>query len=270
VIVKREGEGKPLEFDLIRARIQMESVVGVKRNADDSWDFLLGPARKIAYVRLTGFTEKTATDLSAALTMLKGQGVAGLILDLRFNSGGLLNTCIEVADLFVAEGLLVSTHPRNGQPQRYEAKKEGTYLDFPIVCLVNDTSASASEIVAACLQDHKRALILGERTYGKGSVQTMKDFEGGQIGLTTSLFHRPNGKGIDKHDKAGRDADDWGVVPDRILNLTARERNDLCDYLFHVQVIPRPDRRAEHARREFRDRQRDMALEYLRETVGGR
>lgn len=264
--VQREGTDKPLEFEITRGRIEVETVLGVRRKADDSWDYFLSRERKIACVRLTGFGEKTAADLGAVLASLKSQGVAALILDLRFNGGGLLRSCTQVADLFIKDGLIVTTHPRNGKVERYEGKVEGSYLDFPMVCLVNDTSASASEIVAACLQDHGRARIIGERTYGKGSVQNVKAFEGGEISLTTSLFKRSTGKSIDKA-SAAAGKDDWGVVPDLKLNLTSKEKGDLQDYLYHVDVIPRADRRAEHNRRQFRDRQRDMALEYLEEAL---
>src|SRR5207237_157651 len=135
--VRRGGVEKPLEFEVTRAWVTPETVLGVRRKKDDSWDYFLDGRRKIAYVRLTGFNAKTADDLAAVLAGLKKQGLAGLILDLRFNPGGLLNSCIAVADLLVKDELIVTTHPRTGDPQRFTGKAEGSYLDFPVVCLVN-------------------------------------------------------------------------------------------------------------------------------------
>jgi carboxyl-terminal processing protease len=163
--------------------------------------------------------------------------------------------------------LIFTTHPRSGKERRYTGKAEGSYLDFPMACLVNNTTASGSEIVAACLQDHKRARIVGERTYGKGSVQDKKDFEGGEITLTTQVFKRPSGKNIERAATAGGEQDEWGVTPDLRLNLTSNEKGELQEYLEHVEVIPRPDRRREHARRQFRDRQLGMAVGWVEEAI---
>ena len=111
---------------------------------------------------------------------LTGEGVKALILDLRFNPGGLLSSAIEVSDLFVSEGRIVSTKGRNSAERVWNAHKEGTFEGFPMVVLVNRYSASASEIVSACLQDHHRAVIMGERTWGKGSVQNVIPLEENQ------------------------------------------------------------------------------------------
>src|SRR5262249_59709627 len=138
-----------------------------------------------------------------------------------------------------------------------------------MVCLVNGYSASASEIVSACLQDHERAIVMGSRSYGKGSVQTILPFEtGGQLKLTTASYWRPNGKNINKASTPGRDEDEWGVTPDKGfgLNLPTKELYDLQDHLRDAEIIQRPDKRgqgpAAEARPEFRDRQLQMALQY--------
>lgn len=130
---------------------------------------------------MTGFGRNTSDELKAALRELRKQKFAGLVLDLRFNPGGLLSAAIQVADVFVSEGKIVSTEGRNVAPQVWEAEKRGTYEGFPMVVLVNRYSASASEIVSACLQDHQRAVVIGERTFGKGSVQKVIEMEGGQM-----------------------------------------------------------------------------------------
>src|SRR5262249_6526142 len=139
-----------------------------------------------------------------------------------------------------------------------------------MVCLVNGYSASASEIVSACLQDHERAIVMGSRSYGKGSVQTILPFEtGGQLKLTTATYWRPSGKNINKASTPGRPEDEWGVMPDKgyKLELTHKELNDLQDHQRDSEIIQRPDRRnrpaAKDARPGFSDRQLDMALRYL-------
>ena len=138
-----------------------------------------------------------------------------MIIDLRFNPGGLLTSAIEVSDLFVAKGRIVSTQGRNTPERAWEAEKAGTFEGFPIVVLVNRYSASASEIVAACLQDHHRAVVVGERTWGKGSVQNVIEMENGHsaLKLTTASYKRPNGKNIHRFPDA-KETDEWGVHPD--------------------------------------------------------
>ena len=159
---------------------------------------------------------------------------------MRYNPGGLLASAIEVSDLFVADGAIVSTAGRNAPERKWEAHKEGTFLGFPMVVLVNHFSASASEIVAACLQDHKRATIMGERTWGKGSVQNVVSLEHGQsaLKLTTSAYHRPSGKNIHRFPDS-KDTDEWGVTPDQgyKLELDAGEMLALVDQRRHRDIV---------------------------------
>src|SRR5690606_35464630 len=186
------------------------------RKDDDTWEFMLDPDKRLGYIRVTAFGRDTASDLEAAIKQLKQSNLRGLILDLRFNPGGLLTSAVEVADLFVSEGRIVSTSGRNSPDRVWEARKEGTYSDFPMVVLVNRYSASASEIVAACLQDHNRAVIVGERTWGKGSVQNVIELEGGSsaLKLTTAGYHRPSGHNIHRF-KDSKEEDEWGVKPNK-------------------------------------------------------
>src|SRR5262249_24955759 len=160
---------------------------------------------RIGYVRVTSFARNTARDLERALNRLDKQGIKGFILDLRFNPGGLLPSAVAISDMFIDDGLIVTIRPRVGRAQKYHGPSDRSKLSCPMVCLVNGDSASGSEIVAACLQDHDRAVIMGERSYGKGSVQNIMPFEGGQLRLTVASFWRPNGKNLNKSSTPGRD-----------------------------------------------------------------
>src|SRR5205807_6656256 len=140
------------------------------------------------------------------------------------------------------------------------------YHEFTIVCLINGGSASGSEIVSASLQDHGRARIVGERSYGKGSVQNIQPFGDGELKLTTASFWRPSGRNLNKSSTAGKEDDEWGVKPDKgyLLELSRKEREDLYEHLHNTEIIPRRDRPAKPKLTEFKDRQLDMALNYLR------
>ncbi|MGL4463350.1 MAG: S41 family peptidase, partial [Planctomycetia bacterium] len=204
----------PTTVSVERDVIEIESVIGDAHKDDDSWEFFVDKESKIGYVRINSFIQNTASDLAAVLKPMQEQGLKALILDLRYNPGGLLPAAIDVADLFIEEGAIVSTQGRNTVPKTYSAEKDGTLANFPLVVLVNRFSASASEIVAACLQDHKRAVVIGERSWGKGSVQNVIELEGGRsaLKLTTASYQRPNGKNIHRF-KDSKDEDEWGVKP---------------------------------------------------------
>ena len=174
------------------------------------------------YVRVTQFQERTDDDLERALKGFgKEGGLQGLVLDLRNDPGGLLTQAVKIADVFLESGLIVYTDGRlENQSQKYFAHKQGTYSDFPMVVLVNAGSASASEIVAGALQDHKRALILGTQTFGKGSVQTILPLDDtSALRLTTARYYTPNGRSIQA----------TGIVPDIVMdqngNVAAAEKN---------------------------------------------
>jgi carboxyl-terminal processing protease len=212
--VLHEGTEKAETLSMTRAIIDVPSVLGDNRKSDDAWDFMLDKENKIGYIRITSFIQNTTEELKKALDELKTEGMKALILDLRDNPGGLLGAAVEVSDLFVDEGLIVSTKGRNTISKSYEAEKEGTYDNFPIVVLINQNSASAAEIVSACLQDHNRAIVIGQRSYGKGSVQNIIDLEDGKsvLKLTVATYQRPSGKNIHRF-KNAKDSDEWGVSP---------------------------------------------------------
>jgi carboxyl-terminal processing protease len=216
---------------------------------------------------LTTFARNTFDDLRRAMATLAEQGIKGIILDLRFNPGGLLQSAVDISDLFIDDGLIVSIRPRVGREDRYTGKHRGSLLDFPMVCLVNGYSASGSEIVSAALQDHSRAYIIGERSYGKGSVQNIRNFDGGEVKLTTASFWRPSGRNLNKASTSGKDEDEWGVTPDKIVRLSHKERDDLAEYQRNTEIIQRKDRPGRTAKPEFKDRQLEAALEYLRGQI---
>jgi C-terminal peptidase prc len=266
--VEREGVGS-LDFEITRARIEVETVLGVRRKDDDEWDYWLDPTNKICYVRLTSFARNTSRDLARVVSRLEKTEIKGLILDLRFNPGGLLTSAVEISDLFIDDGTIVTIRPRVGREQPYFGEHYGSKLNFPMVCLVNGLSASGSEIVSACLQDHKRAVIIGERSYGKGSVQNIQSFEGGELKMTTASFWRPNGKNLNRSSTSGKDSDEWGVTPDPgfVVKLENRERDQLFKYLHDAEIIPRRDVTAKETKGDFKDRQVETALDYLRGQI---
>jgi C-terminal peptidase prc len=270
LLVERKGESKPLEFEITRGRVEVETVMGYKRKADDHWDYYIDHGRKIGYIRLSQFARNTFRDLRAVMKKMNKEGINGLVLDLRFNPGGLLDSAVKVSDLFIEDGVIVTIRPRRGPETTYIGKREESYLTFPMVCLINDSSASGSEIVSACLQDHGRAIIVGDRSYGKGSVQTILNFAptGGQLKMTNATFWRPNGKNLNKSSTKGRDEDEWGVTPDEgyRLKIPLKEQDLLFDFQRDHEIIKRPDARGK-GKKDFEDRQLEMALKYLHRQI---
>ncbi len=231
--VRHLGSSQKEAVTITRELVHVETVLSDRRKADDSWDFMIDHDKHIGYIRISAFSRDTAHDLKKALVELQKEGLKGLILDLRFNPGGLLTSAIEVSDLFVADGRIVSTKGRNTPERTWEAQKDGTFDGFKMAVLVNHYSASASEIVSACLQDNARAVVIGERTWGKGSVQNVIELEGGKsaLKLTTASYHRPNGKNIHRFPDA-KDSDEWGVMPNDgyEVKLNGFQTGRLMDY----------------------------------------
>jgi carboxyl-terminal processing protease len=267
LIVKREGEEKPLEFTITRGRVEVESVLGIKRKANADWEYMIDPESKIGYVRLTQFARNSYRDLQKVMDKLVDQGARGFILDLRFNPGGLLDSAVNISDLYIDDGLIVSIRPRIGREAKFRGKHAGSLLEFPMVCMVNGYSASGSEIVSACLQDHKRAYIIGERSYGKGSVQNIMNFYGGELKLTTASFWRPSGKNLNKSSTSGKAEDEWGVTPDKVIELSRKEREELAEHQHNSEIIHPKGKPAKTDKSGFKDRQLDEALDYLRTQI---
>jgi carboxyl-terminal processing protease len=260
--VQREGEDKPREFELTRAVVDVASVLGFKRKADDTWDYMIDPKNKIGYIRLTSFMRNSYQEMEVVMKQLMKSDLKGLILDLRFNPGGLLDSAIDISDLFVDDGTIVSIKTRGRREQFFTGTSRGSLTEFKMVCLVNGGSASGSEIVAACLQDHDRAKIYGERSYGKGSVQHIHEFDyGGEIKLTVATFWRPSKKNLNKSTTSGKEDEDWGVRPDKLIKLTPKEHVDLREHLHDIEII-RPKGKPVEAKK-FEDKQLEEALKFL-------
>ena len=210
------GEGsEPFVVDVTRGIIEVESVLGDQRKEDGSWDYRMAADPSIAYLRIELFGEKTHEELRKAIQGL--DGIDGLIIDLRDNSGGLLESAITICDYFLDEGVVVETKGRQAADRETFFAKPGVLVpkDVPMMVLVNQNSASASEIMAACLQDNCRAKVVGMRTFGKGSVQNVIPLDGGRaaLRLTTAYYFPPSGKMIHRR-KGAKPDESWGVVPD--------------------------------------------------------
>jgi len=209
LLVLREGKNEPLTFVLKRAIIKVKSVKSHILQKD------------YGYVRISTFQSRTAHHLIEAIDTLvedNNRSLKGLVLDLRNNPGGVLNAAAEVSDLFLNKGLIVFTKGRIKNSYFEYRSKPGDALDgAPVVVLINGGSASASEIVAGALQDHKRAILMGSKTFGKGSVQTIQELRnGGAVKMTTARYYTPTGRSIQAQ----------GIVPDIILEDLQLSKND--------------------------------------------
>jgi carboxyl-terminal processing protease len=222
ISVMRPSSGQMKDYTLTRAIINVDMV----KDINGKKEFPLGE-NKIGYIRLVQFGERTSDDLETALNKLKGQGMQALVLDLRWNPGGLLDQAVEVCEKFLPRGqLIVSTEGRNsGQDSRHRSTGRGDELHgMPMVVLVNLGSASASEIVAGCLQDLHRGIILGEKTFGKGSVQSIIPLDDGSaLRLTTAKYYTPSHKVIHE----------VGITPNIIVPTTDEEDRDI-----RIQLTP--------------------------------
>ncbi len=226
--IQRPGSDKTVKKTLTRSTIKIPSVKGWKRGPKQKWIYTVDPSAGIGYVRIRQFGPRTAKELDRAVERIRARsGLNGLILDVRRNPGGLLSAARDVADRFIDKGLIVSTTGGlSGESQGITATGRKTYAeDFPLVILVNGGSASGAEIVAGCLQAHGRALIVGERTFGKGSVQNLFRLDGGEayLKLTTQYYKMPDGRII--HHRPGDES--WGITPDVRVAMTDEQQRRL-------------------------------------------
>lgn len=211
----KADSGVTEEITLVRQLIKAPTVRGDHYVDGARWDFVLPGSPKIGYVRVSHFSRFTADEVRTVVQELIKEKISGLVIDLRFNPGGLLEVAIEMSDMFLEQGSIVSVRGRNVSERTWEASPKDTFPQFPMAVLVNNYSASASEVFSACLQDNKRAVIVGERTWGKGSVQNVIRMGNGSsaLKLTTATYHRPSGVNIHRFPDMKPD-DNWGVTPD--------------------------------------------------------
>ena len=235
-------DGKIADLDMTRQEIVLTTVKGWAHHPDASWEYYLNQDPKIAYLRITQFTDNTFDELHEALVGKAGTrglidtGMRGLILDLRFNPGGRLDQAIKVVNMFVKEGsVIVSTKGRNRPESIVHATADGKLPYFPMIVLVNQHSASAAEIVSGSLKDNGRALIVGERTYGKGSVQELipLDDNGGELKLTVAYYYLPSGRLV--HRK--KDATDWGVEPQTVVAMDDSAQREVIEKYSRQEAI---------------------------------
>ena len=234
VTLEIDGEDGSHGVSLVRETVRTESVLGDRRLSDGSWDWFIEGESGIAFIRVTGFGERTLKELDESLEAIQAsQSPRGIILDLRGNPGGLLSVAIDVCDRFLDEGIIVSTRGRApaGSQQKGVAAVEllnmrratqgAACAGVPMAVLIDGLTASAGEIVAACLQDNRRAHVVGSRSFGKGTVQSIVPLLDGEslLKLTTSEYLRPSNANIHR---AASDADDavWGVSPDSGHQIT--------------------------------------------------
>lgn len=244
--IRRAITKKVEEITITRKRIVVPPIRGWQRDDNGAWRHMLDSQAGIGYLRITDFTENVVADADRILKEMENQGLKGLIIDLRFNSGGYLVSASGIADLFLESGLIVKSKLRIGSTPPEIARKAGTHPNYPIVILINGQSASASEIVAGALQDekYKRALLVGSRTYGKGSVQVVvtDTGDGSQLKYTMAYYYLPSDQPVkNRHvmEKIGRK--DWGVAPDVEVELKLNELREMIDVQRANDVLAKAD-----------------------------
>ncbi len=251
--IMRPSSGETKDYTLTRAVINVDMV----KDINGKKEFPLGE-NKIGYIRITQFGEKTSDDLETAINKLKDQGMQALVIDLRWNPGGLLDQAVEVCEKFLPRGqLIVSTEGRNSaQNSKHHSSGRGDELHgMPIVVLVNLGSASASEIVSGCLQDLHRAIILGEKTFGKGSVQSIIPLDDGSaLRLTTAKYYTPSHKVIHQ----------VGITPNIVVPTTDEEERDI-----RLQLTPGGLESLEPQEREKIKAAHDPQLERANDLLKG-
>ncbi len=242
ITIVREGANRPIELSITRDLIKVESIKGYERDPAGGWKYMLDPDTGIGYVRMVQFQETTPRELRGVIAELLDQGMKALVVDLRFNSGGLLAAAVSVSDMFLNEGKIVSIKGKlTEQNEDILARRVGTFSELPVAVLVNGFSASASEIVAGALQDNNRGIVVGERTFGKALVQTLIPLEDGRSALriTTAEYLTPSGKSISRPAEKADEAS-WGIQPDIEVKLTREQSLQIFESRSELEILRTP------------------------------
>jgi carboxyl-terminal processing protease len=247
----RHLDGTTATYTLVRDEVHTPTVRGYRRRADNSWDFSVCQSPLIGYARLTQFTGDSHDELRTAIDGLLAAGARGLILDLRFNPGGELEQAERIVNMFVPAGRTILTTRGLHRPERRDVSDgvdvcrvagrdlaRGVLPDLPLIVLVNEHSASAAEIVSGSLKDNGRAVVLGQRTFGKGSVQDRIPLpeKGGELKLTIAHYYLPSGRLVHRL----KDATDWGVEPQIVVPMGEEAQLRLLRQQEAAEVFRRP------------------------------
>lgn len=267
VTIRRGAE--TFDVPIVRRQIVTRTVSGWKRVGEE-WDHVIDPDRRIGYARVSQFNATTPEELRRVLDKLIADGMQGFILDLRFNPGGLFAAATQMTDFFLDSGLIVKSRGRAHPEQSIHATRDGTLPDFPMAVIVNQQSASASEVLAGALRDNERAVIVGTRTFGKGVMQNVIALPSGagQLKITEQHYYGPSGKKIQRDD----DSTEWGVDPSEgfFVTMSDAETTDMLRIQRDNAVIretraggPTPGVSADWIRTELKDAQLAAAVQGL-------
>ena len=248
--VKHEDREETEDIIITRAKIIVPTIRGWQRTDEGLWRYLIDLEEKIGYVRITNFSGTTVSDFEKTLRKIEQNGLDALILDLRYNSGGYLQAAAQITDVFIDKGIIVQSKPRFGYRSMEVAHKKGTHPGYPLIILQNSSSASASEIVAGALASHNRAILVGTRSYGKGTVQTITDYPGGgaQLKYTMAHYLLPGDKKVKSRyemEKLGRK--DWGIASDVEVKLRSDEIKGMFDIQKKNDVLFKADHNNNHS-----------------------
>jgi carboxyl-terminal processing protease len=269
--LERPGRKGNRQVELVPQAFTPETVLGSRRETDESWDYYIDKNQKIGYVRVGALDHGTGVELERVVDGLNKDGLRGLILDLRWSPGGYLNEAVLVARAFLKRGTIAKIKTRNPKSdQEYQAQDAEGLTDFPLVVLVNAETMGGAELVAAALQDNKRARVAGQRTFGKASIQTSYPLAINNSGLklTTGTFLRPSGKALHRFPDS-RPADDWGVRPEPGLDvrLSPELSRQLRDWWLWQSLRPGTSDEALPLDDPANDPQRQAALEAVLEML---
>jgi carboxyl-terminal processing protease len=261
-------DGTKAVVDVRPGKSGIETVLGVERDANDRWRYTMLNEQAIGYIRIKKFGSNTGKELNEVLTNHKD--VAGWVIDLRFNEGGVLSSAFQAAELFVGTRRIVTAYAGPDNPRAFalDGDELAAINERPVICLVNGKTQGTAEIVAACLQDQGKALIVGQRTAGRADIHNFRGVLDGamELKLTGAVFVRPNGRFLSRYMSSGRWGDDWGVRPDAGMDcrLSHEETEQLVAAFRNSEAIYAPGFRVSTT---VVDRQLDLAMSAIRARI---